>query len=103
MVKARQATIHIEMIDSDGKVEMRGKLNAIQDALCVALIESAKEGEDVRKMVRKVCKIVLQQTENRNRRAWEWMHTLKVGVFVIPGVYGVMWLIGEIGHALGVM
>lgn len=101
MNKAEQATIRIEMIDGDGVVEMHGKLNALQNALCGALIESATESNDVRKMIRKVSRIVLRET--RSRRAWEWMHSLKVGVFVIPGVYGVMWLIGQIGHALGVM
>lgn len=101
MNKAEQALIHIDMIDGDGTVEMRGKMSVVMNTLCCALMECATESNDVRKMIRKACRIVLRET--RSRRAWEWIHSAKVGIFVIPGVLGVMWVIGEIGHALGVM
>ena len=104
MEKARQTMIYMWEIDGvDGQVRYSaGDESDLHDLLCNGLLTMIDvEGAAVRKVIRKACRRVLRKT--RSRRAWEWMHSAKVSIFVIPGVLGVMWLIGQIGHALGVM
>lgn len=101
MVKA--TTAHFDTAVIDGKPEFGYSGAAVDLTFCIeqGMIDMIRQAPFMRNQLKRTMRNVLRET--RNRRAWEWIHSLKVGVFVIPGVYGLMWLIGQISHAFGVM
>ena len=104
MEKAKRTMIYIWEIDGiEGQVRYDAdSASDLGDLLCNGLITMIDvEDAELRKEIRKACRCVLRKT--RSRRAWEWIHSAQVGIVAIPAVCGVMWLIGQIGHALGVM
>lgn len=101
MLKEKQAFADMSMIGKQTASRWSG--DAVDLCFCVerGMVEMIRENPFMRGMLRRTMRRVLRET--RSRRAWEWLHSAKVSIFVIPAVYGLMWLIGQIGHALGVM
>lgn len=101
MLKA--TTAHFDAAVIDGKPEYGYGGAAVDLTFCIeqGMIDMIRENPFMRGMLCRTMRRVLRET--RSRRAWEWLHSAKVSIFVIPAVYGLMWLIGQIGHALGVM
>lgn len=101
MVKARQARFDASIIDNRFSGIYRGAEDDIAYCVEKGIETLIRRQPQMRRTLIRAMRNAAVKT--RPRRVWEWIHSLKVGVFVIPGVLGVMWLIGQIGHALGVM
>jgi len=102
MEKARQAFVHMEMVDDHCEGEIRGDGNAIANTMLSVMIDASKD-KDVRRLLRDVCRVYLRKTSVFTGVIeyvrGKWLGGV-IGAAVIAGaIYAASW----VAHLVGVV